>query len=205
MLNNLLTGDAAWFGVPALVGTGLFLLRMGLMLLGHGHAGDMHPGDLHTADAHALENPAHAHNLQDPHNAAGAFKLLSIQALMAFAMGFGWGGIAGLYTFQWSFPRSIIAGVAAGAAMVWVLAALLRAVGLLQRDGATHLESAVGCEGEVYVGIPPEGQGAGQVRVVVSDRLRIVNARSLEGPLATQSKVRILHVNPDNTVAVAPV
>jgi hypothetical protein len=185
----LLQGDAIWFGVPALVGTLLFIIRMVLMLMGTDH--DM-ASDTDVAAA-------------DGHDAAGAFKALSLQTFTAFAMGFGWGGILGLYTLNWGMGKSLLLASGTGVGMVWLLAVMLRMMLDLQSSGNQKLESALGCEGEVYVGIPPKGQGTGQVKVVVSDRMRIINAQSEGEGVPSQSRVRVVRVNGDNTVTVAPV
>jgi hypothetical protein len=174
--------------VPALVGTALFIIRMILMLFGGDHDVGHDVGDTDIA-----------------HDSAGAFKALSLQTFTAFAMGFGWGGVFGLYTLHLDTGRSILAGVIAGAGMVWVLAALLRSVGQLQSSGNVRLETVVGCEGEVYVNVPPKGQGTGQVRVVTGERMRIINAQSEGDSVPSQSRVRVVRANGDNTVTVTPV
>lgn len=188
MVHTLLTGDAIWFGVPALVGTALFIIRMVLMLMGTDH-------DL----------ASEAHGAGDGHDAAGAFKALSLQTFTAFAMGFGWGGILGLYTLGWGLGKSLLLASGTGVVMVWLLAVMLRMMLDLQSSGNQSLENTLGREGEVYVGIPPKGQGSGQVKVVVSDRMRIVNAQSEGEGVPSQSRVRVVRVNGDNTVTVTPV
>jgi hypothetical protein len=188
VLEKLLTGDAIWFGVPALVGTLLFVVRMVLMLVGHG---------VDHAEAGGGDGGG------DGQDAAGAFKALSLQMFMAFAMGFGWGGILGMYTLRWDLGRSMLVGVGVGVFMVWLLAVMLKATMELQSSGNVRLEQAVGTEADVYVQIP--AQGTGQVKVVVKDRMRIVNA-SWEGEGVPQaSRVRVVKVNPDNSVMVTPV
>ncbi|HYE63600.1 MAG TPA: hypothetical protein VD997_16535 [Phycisphaerales bacterium] len=193
MLDKLLTGDAIWFGVPALVGTLLFVIRMVLMLFaGHGMDVDHGGGGDVTDGGGAV----------DGHDAAGAFKALSLQTLLAFAMGFGWGGILGLYTLKWDLGRSLLVGMGMGLFMVWLLAVMLKATMELQSSGNVRLENAVGSEADVYVQIPERGQG--QVKLVVKDRMRIVNA-SWEGEGVPQaSRVRVVRVNPDNSVTVTP-
>jgi len=191
MLDKLLTGDAIWFGVPALVGTLLFVIRMVLMMFG-GHGMDVDHGDV-TDGGGAV----------DGHDAAGAFKALSLQTMMAFAMGFGWGGILGMFTLRWDFGKSMLVGVAMGVFMVWLLALMLKATMELQSSGNVRLDQAIGTEADVYVQIP--ATGTGQVKVVVKDRMRIVNA-SWEGDGPAQaSRVRVVRVNPDNSVVVTPV
>jgi hypothetical protein len=193
MLDKLLTGDAIWFGVPALVGTLLFVIRLVLMLVG-GHGGDLHHDVPDTSTGEV-----------DGHDTAGAFKALSLQTFMAFFMGFGWGGILGKYTLHWDFGPSMGLGVGCGVFMVWILALMLKAMMELQSSGNVRLEQAVGAEADVYVQVPPKGQGAGQVRVVLKDRMRIVNATSEGEGAATSSRVRVVRVNADNSVTVTPV
>jgi len=83
ILDLMFTNHAAWFGVPAVVGSVFFVLRTALMMIG---------GDLGHGDFDADAGGADLHH-GDP---GDAFKLLSIQSIAAFCMGFGWGGLAGL-------------------------------------------------------------------------------------------------------------
>lgn len=188
MLDMFFQNGAAWFGVPALFGTGIFLFRLILMLAG-GHAGDMH--DVHAADPHA-----------DHADSTGAFKAISFQTIMAFLMGFGWGGLAARHAMHLSFSSSILVGVLAGVGMGWFLALILKGMSDLQASGNIPLNATLGKEAEVYVSLPRRGEGHGQVKMVVADRLRIFNAISEADPLPTQSRVRVVRVNPDNTLTV---
>jgi len=195
VLDMFLSGQAAWFGVPALIGTAIFAIRMVLMLVG-GHAGGLdldHGGaDLHTGgDA-------------DAHDAAGAFKALSIQSIMAFAMGFGWAGLGALHGANQSLMISTLIGVGGGVLMCWLLFILLRGVYALQSSGNINLDAAIGREGDVYVTVPAKGQGRGQVRLVLSERQRIYNAESDGEALPSQARCRVVRINEDNSVTVAP-
>ena len=81
MLDVFFNGVAIWFGVPALSGTALFTVKLALLAMGADH----------SVEAHDLPHDPGG----DPHSdSAGAFKLLSIQGIVAFIMGFGWGGLA---------------------------------------------------------------------------------------------------------------
>ena len=184
------TGHALWFTIPALIGTGIFLLRILLMMLGGVGLDIHHDVDFHAGDAHA-----------DP---GDAFKLLSVQSVSAFLMGFGWGGIGALKGSGFSELTSIAVGVAAGVAMVWLVGILLRAAWSLQSSGNVRIESAVGADGTVYVSIPEQGKGRGQVNVVIDNRQRTYDAISGGPPLASQTRVRVIGVNDDNTLTVLP-
>jgi membrane protein implicated in regulation of membrane protease activity len=131
-----------------------------------------------------------------------AFKLLSIQSVAAFLMGFGWGGVGGLIGFEWSFPMSLLLGVGFGLVLVWLLGILMKAMYDLQSSGNVRLDDAVGIEGQVYANVPAGGEGRGQVRVVMGDRARIYNAVSDGGAIKTGSRIRVVRVNEDRTLTV---
>ncbi|MFM9994281.1 MAG: hypothetical protein ACKVU4_00610 [Phycisphaerales bacterium] len=187
-LDLLFTGGAQWFAVPAILGTLVFLIRLVLMLVGvsgldldidHG-GGDLHHGD-----------------------PGDAFKFLSIQSLFAFAMGFGWAGLAAYRGQHWEMGLSLIVACAGGAAMVWFLAMLLKGIHDLQSSGNINIASAAGHEGDVYATVPARRAGRGQVRVVVQQRQRTYNAVTEGDELATGTRVKITRVNEDNTLTVA--
>ena len=189
MLDMLFSEHAAWFGVPAALGTVFFVLRMTLMLLG---------GDFGHHDVDAGAGDAH-------HGDPGeAFKLLSIQSIAAFLMGFGWGGLGALHGTEWGWSASALFALGCGIGMMWLLAMLLRGMVGLQSSGNVRVEDTVGAEADVYVTVPAKGAGRGQVRVVVRDRQRTYNAVSEGEALQSNSRVRVTRANSDNTLTVAP-
>jgi membrane protein implicated in regulation of membrane protease activity len=132
-----------------------------------------------------------------------AFKVLSIQSIAAFLMGFGWGGAAAYLGSGLGPLRSTIVGLAVGAGMMWVLSKFLRSMHRLQTSGNITIDEAVGCEGAVYLSIPARGAGRGQLRVTVEGRDRIYNAVSDTDELPTGARARVVRANPDNTVTVS--
>lgn len=196
MLNELFGDPALWFTVPALVGTAIFMLRMMLMLIG----GDDSGTDVGAADVGDLD--ASGGIDVDGHDSTGAFTLLSVQSLAAFAAGFGWGGIGGLLGMGWSVSVAITTGVVSGMAMIYLLGLLLKGAHDLQSSGNITLDAALGATGEVYASIPAKGEGRGQIRLVLRDRLRIINAVSDDLPFPRSARVRVLAVNDDNTLTV---
>jgi membrane protein implicated in regulation of membrane protease activity len=185
MYDFFFSSAAAWYTVPALVGTIFFAIRLKLMLLGLSAEIDIDPD----------VGP----------DSGEAFQILSIQTLAAFAMGFGWGGLGALRGFGWDGPVVAVVAVICGVGMVWLLAILLKAVADLQSSGNIGITQAVGKEGEVYATI--QAGGRGQVRLVVTDRLRTYNAVAADGSpvgedLPTGTRVRVISANPDNTLTV---
>jgi membrane protein implicated in regulation of membrane protease activity len=204
MLQGLFSQEALLFTIPALLGTAVFLLRLGLMAIG----GFDHDVDVpHDVDIpHDVAIDAHGdvdlgHDVESG-DSTEAFKLLSIQSVAAFLMGFGWGGIAGLVGLDWSFPMSLLLGVGLGLGFMWLMGILMKAMYDLQSSGTVRIQDAVGTEGQVYANIPAGDAGRGQVRVVIGDRARIYNAVSEGDALNTGSRVRVVRVNEDRTLTV---
>ena len=181
-------GNAIWFGIPALVGSGIFVIRLILMFAGFLDL-DVPVGD---GDMDATE-------LLDSDD---AFRLFSLQSIAAFLMGFGWGGLLGLFSLDLSPAGSVAMGMGVGAAFVWLITWLMQAVYALQSSGNIAIEDAAGRSGEVYVTIPGGGQGSGQVRLTIGQRQRLYRAVTEGEAIASQARVRVTRVNDDNTVTV---
>lgn len=192
-MEQLFFGDfAPWFAVPALVGTGFFLVRTVMMFV---TGAEM---DLHVEDGAGFD--------LDHGDTEGSFKVLSLQAISAFMMGFGWGGL-GAYR-GWGLPAlmSVPIGFAFGAGMMWILAKMFGWITRMQTSGNINLASALLREGTVYTQIPARGTGKGVVKVVVDEHLRYYNAVSDGDPIDTHSKVRVTEINQEtNTVTVTAV
>ena len=191
-MSQLLFGDnAIWFGVPAIVGTLFFLFRLVMMLvLGAGHGDGLHV----EGDAFDLDHG----------DSSGAFKVLSVQAVAAFLMGFGWGGL-GAYR-GWGLPAvvSVPVGIAFGTFMMWLLAKLLRWIVRMQSSGTLPIATALQEEGTVYVTVPGRRAGRGSVRVVVDDRMQYYAAITDGQTLVPPTRVRVVEVNDDHTLTVQP-
>lgn len=180
---------AGWFAVPALVGTAFVLLRLVFILLGGDHSG------LGDADPTGHFDAGH-----DGH----AFEWLSVQALVAFAAGFGWGGLGALRGSGMEMPGAVIVGVIIGFGVMWLYAVLIRRFYALEVSGNIAIEQAVGAAGNVYLTVPPVGAGAGQVKLVVGGRQRIYSAVSRDREIPTGGRVRVVGVADPQTVTVAP-
>ena len=190
---------AAWFGIPAVVGTFFFLLRLGLMLVGGDSDVD---ADVDVDVDVDVDADVVAHDSID---STGDFEVLSFQTIATFLMGFGWSGLGGFRGAGWSAGFSVLFGIAAGSGMVWLLAKLLRLVYGFQSSGTVSIRDSLGTEGQVYLQIPGQRQGRGQVRLVIGERQRYFNAVTDDELIATKSRVRVTAVNDDNTITVSKV
>ncbi|HYD01131.1 MAG TPA: NfeD family protein [Phycisphaerales bacterium] len=193
MLSELFQSPAVWFTLPALLGTGIFVLKLGAVLIGLDHHGDS-PG----ADGHG-------HDTGDAVDATGSFKLVSVQAAFGFIMGFGWSGLVCLKAFDWTPSISVLGALVGGSAFGLLVAALLHATRKLETSGNVNMSAAIGHEAVVYATVPAKGGGRGQVRLVIGTRDRIVQATS-EGPsIKTGDRVKVLHAHADSSIVVTPV
>lgn len=184
-------GNAYWFGIPALLGTGLFVLRLIMMFAGF--------LDMDVELEADVDGAIDSTELLDSDD---AFRLFSLQSIAAFLMGFGWGGLLGLFTLDQSPPISVGIGLLTGAAFVWLLTWLMQLVYALQSSGNVSIKDAAGKSGEVYVTVPGGGVGSGQVRLTIRDRQRLFKAVTAGEEIPSQARVRVTRVNDDNTVTV---
>lgn len=192
-MDQLFASDALWFSVPALAGTAFFLIR--LLMLAFGGIAD--------ADVGSMEADA---GVELHHGDSGlAAQFLSVQGITGFFMGFGWSGYAAKFGFDWGLGASFGTAIVGGILFVLLIASLFRGVRKLEASGTLNLSDAAGLEGEVYASVPERGRGSGQVRIVVRQRQRIVNAVSVGSALPTRTRVRVASVNPDRTVTVEPI
>lgn len=94
------------------------------------------------------------------------FQFLTLKNLVAFFTIFGWTGIACLSS-EMAIGLTAIVSVIAGLIMMTIMAALMWFMGKLAHDGTLKLKNAIGKTGTVYLPIPPERTGIGQIQVKV--------------------------------------
>jgi hypothetical protein len=189
MLNELLGGYAAWFTVPAVVGTLYFLVQLFLMNAG---------GDLDfDVDADGVHG----------HDAGGEIRVLSLQTISAFFMGAGWLGIAAYRLLDLEFGTSCLVASLGGAGAGWLIISMSKLVLKLQSSGNILIGDTMGLSGEVYVQVPAAGHGRGQVKLVVRNRLREYDAvQDGDAPLASGTRVKVMAVDTAaNTLLVDPI
>jgi membrane protein implicated in regulation of membrane protease activity len=171
----------------AVGGTALFILKMGMLLLG-GHGFGEHGDGSGFADAHVGDQPGDVHGDHGSDPSKIAFQFFSLQAIAVFCMGVGWMGIAA--RTNGAAPHVVlVAGVLFGALLVFLLAKLMQKARGLESSGTVDVNRAVGQRGTVYLSIPRGGSG--QVQVVLQERLMTLDARSTGADLPTGTKIRV--------------
>ena len=191
MFDQLTTGLALWFSIPAFVGTLVFVIRLGLMFIGGEADSDI---DL-DADVGGEIEADPGHGLQ----------IFSLSTIASFLMGFGWAGLIGFTALDLSVTISALLGLGGGAALVWLITILLKAVYDLQSSGNVSMEQAMGMEGAVYLTVPGGDSGRGRVRVVINETAKIYDAVTEGEALERNARVRVAAVNADRTLTVVRV
>lgn len=191
-MQELIFGPGAvWFGVPAVLGTIFFALRLGTMLVG---GADADVGvDAEIPDLDAIDGGGDAEGSNE------TFKVLSVQSISAFMMGFGWGGLGAFRGNGWSLTLSAVVGTVCGLGMMYLLGRLLVFVYGLQSSGTLAVYHALESEGTVYARVPAGGSGNGRVRVVIGDRARFYKAITDGQELPRNARVRIVEVDEETS------
>jgi hypothetical protein len=189
--------DQLVYFVLGAAATTLFLIRIGLMMAGIGDAD--HGGDFGT-DIPGDSDFGHGH--ADHTTSSHTFQVFSLLSILAFFMGAGWAGLAARLSWDWSPGASAGAAVVFGVTCMFLAAWLIRSMRRLEAAPVMDLRACIGSVAQVYLNIPARGQGQGQVRVNVQGRSRIVAASSAAGALAAFTSVKVLSVQPDNSLVV---
>lgn len=177
-----LLGQCYW--VIAVAGTTLMLAMLVLSLFALDGDGDM--------------------DMDGPEGHPSGLGLLSTRAISAFLMGFGWAGIF-CYNEDVSGGLSILIATAFGVFWLWIILKLMHFLYSLKHDGTVHYENALGSTAQVYIPIPAEMQGNGQIQLTVQGRFRVVDAVTRHSErLDKNLRVRVTEMLDPGTVVVEP-
>lgn len=196
-------GDAGDFGGPG--------VDLGSGAEGAGELGGFDAAELGEDGGFAddmADAAGHAKNPADPHtgdHGSAILKYLSIQSILAFVMGFGWGGLFGYRGLELNPALSGVVGVVIGIGMVRLLIFVLEMITRLNQSGNITRSDLLGLEGSVYIAVPARGGGRGRVSILIENRQRMISARSADAELPRNARVKVVKLNNDNTVTVEPV
>jgi membrane protein implicated in regulation of membrane protease activity len=175
--------------IVALVGTGLFVVKLALMIIGMDADADVDFDAGIDTDVDAIGD---------------GFHLLSFQGIMSFLMMFGWVGLALHNEAGWGELASFGGAFAAGFVAMVLFALVMMQMKKLQHSGNIVMKNAIGRDGTVYLTIKPGDTG--KVRVPVQGSLRIFNAvTESRDPIPTGEHVKVTNVIGGNVLVVEKV
>ncbi len=182
-MNNFFSqysGMEMFFIVCAIIG-GLFVLFKFIMqFMGFDHDMDIDPGG-HDFDVHHTDSDT-------------GFHVLSLHGITSFLMMFGLVGLAMYRQSSMGLLVSIIGGIIAGCASVWIIGKMFMMVNRMKSSGTITIDSTVGAQGKVYMRIPEKGSG--RVLVNVCNSTREYDAVSNDGnKVDTGTPIRVVWVD----------
>jgi len=175
--------EQLFFGAGILA-TFVVFVQMVLMVFGSEIGGDM---ELDAGGEHSA-----------------GLEFLSIHTIAAFFMGFGWiggGVLAGTSSLLLAVPAGLVTGVIFGAVIFYILGSLRRFDERFNVDP----RNAIGQTAKVYIPIPANRTGEGQIELKFQGRYQVVAAVTSSGdPLPAQTPVLVVDLADDNVFVVRP-
>lgn len=130
--------------------------------------------------------------------------VLSLRSVTSFFAGFGWGGVVAIRGGLSILGATGVA-LATGGVLMGAVVALMRGLYAMRASGTLDYKNAIGVVGNVYLPIPPNMEGPGQVEVLVQGRLAVVQAFTRAGHrLPNQSRVKVVDTLDQQTLVVEP-
>lgn len=131
-------------------------------------------------------------------------QVISLKTLSAFFAGFGWTGVICLKN-DYSLGIAMVVAVMVGGLFMAVVLFLMRVLYGLRTSGNIDYQNAVGSVGTVYMAVPPNQSGPGQVELRVQGRVRFVEAfTESDKKLATNTRVKVTGMIDPVTLLVEP-
>ncbi len=179
-----LPGILRFFYIVAFSASFVLVFQLILTMIGLGHADTDMDADVSGVGDHDFAVADHDFDMgsiESDHFMAhdAGLHFLSWRTLIAFFVGFGWGGVT-FYEWLENPYIALIGGTAIGFAFMLMVFWLMAQIFKLRDYGNISYANAIGKVATVYITIPPKREAAGQVQVVVQGRMREVSAVSDE-------------------------
>ena len=119
--------------------------------------------DHHTSIHHAADADV------DHPGSTWLFQMLSFRTVVAALTFFGLGGAWSSSSGHGTVP-SLMVAILTGAAAMYGMYRLMRAIYNLQSSGNVDIRNAVGRPAKIYIPVPPAGTGKGKIQITVQGR-----------------------------------
>lgn len=178
--NNLILPLQIFYGTGIIAGI-LLVIEAGLTVFGFDH---------HDLPDASLDHP-------------DQLGMLSVRTITGFFFGFGWAGVIALKS---GFQLFAAIGIALVVGIVFLLGiyALMKALFSMRESGTLDYKNAIGKIGTVYVTVPPNHGGGGQIELLIQGRLQMISCMTAQAtPLPPQTKVKVVGLIDGGTLEVA--
>jgi hypothetical protein len=168
----------------------LTLLQLIMTFIGMGHTDT-------DIDAHGdIPSDGHDHHFGD------SLQFFTVKNFIIFLTAFGWMGIA---CTRAGFPAWLTVGISffSGTFMIVLVAWVFYLLYKLGESGTFHIQDTVGTSGTVYLPIPPQKKGKGQIQLSVKGAYRELDAVTYEDEeLKTGTTITVVEIYDSTTVMV---
>lgn len=131
-----------------------------------------------------------------------SMNLYTFRNLVNFLLGFGWSAIL-LQDRVTSVPLLLVISILIGVALVVAVMYLFKGLWSMQHSGNINVfESAVGCQGKVYLTIPGERAGEGKVQISINSAVREYDAVTDGETIKTGTDIKVVEVLNATTLVV---
>lgn len=180
--------------IIACISSVIFLIKAIMMIFGIGGDDVDIPDDVDVPDGSTPDVPAEVDH--------AGLNFFSLHGILAFLCIGSWTVFVG-FRQTGSHVLSLIMGLVAGGLMMVASAYMVRALMRLQQSGNVNTVKAIGKIGEVYLRIPPMGEGKGKINVELGGKeceYEAVSQDKTEIPYGT--KVRVVDLQDDDVMVV---
>jgi len=120
-------------------------------------------------------------------------EIFSLNSVLAFFKGAGWIGVICYRFTNYSFHKIIIVTFFSGVITFIITIYLLKYLKTFETSGTLEIKNAIGNVGTVYLTIPGNRQGKGQIQVEIQGRLATLDAMTDKDTLKTGEKVLVCY------------
>lgn len=105
-----------------------------------------------------------------------SFSFISVQSILAFLMGFGWMGYAGLHQFGLSNLMSLISAFGVGILFMLIVSLIMANIKKLEENVEKNKMDLVNKKGKAYTSFAPNSKG--QIEIDFNGQLKIMDAHN---------------------------
>jgi hypothetical protein len=129
------------------------------------------------------------------------FRLFTLRNFIIFFLGFGWAGIFAVHA-GFNQVISILVAFLVGLFLMFTVALMFFLMTKLTESGNITLSNSLNAFGRVYLPIPANRSGVGQVQITIQGSVREVEAVTDDEMLPTGTPVKVLEVINDEILVV---